>query len=70
MEIPVALAEGAGYGSRGGCLSFLSAVAESAVAAAAAEVGHRVLWMDLHRAPSAVRNVPGEADAICCLTAL
>lgn len=66
----MALAEGAGYGSRGGCLSFLSAVAESAVAAAAAEVGHRVLWMDLHRAPSAVRNVPSEADAICCLTAL
>lgn len=64
----MALADGAGYGSRGGCLSFLSAVAESA--AAGAGFGHGVLWLDLHQALTTVRNVPSEADAVSCLTAL
>lgn len=68
LEVPMTLAEGAGYGNRGGCLSFLSAVAEPA--AAAAEFGHGVLWMDLHQALCSVRNVPAEAEAIVCLTAL
>lgn len=51
----MALAEGAGYGSREGCLSFLSAVAE---AASAADFGHGELWLNLHRALSTMGNNP------------